>query len=106
MVCVNGWLENSHIHYIDFARKMESLGVSTLIFTDISKDGTLQGPNLEMLKELKENVNCNIIASGGIKDLSHIQSLKELDLYGAITGKAMYTKSLDLKDALKLCKEG
>ncbi len=106
MVCVNGWLENSHIHYIDFAKKMESLGVSTLIFTDISKDGTLQGPNLEMLKELKENVNCNIIASGGIKDLSHIQSLKELDLYGAITGKAMYTKSLDLKDALKLCKEG
>ena len=106
LVSINGWEEKSSLDAYTFIQRMISFGVSTFICTDISKDGTLQGPNLEMLKELKENVNCNIIASGGIKDLSHIQSLKELDLYGAITGKAMYTKSLDLKDALKLCKEG
>ncbi len=104
-VCVNGWLESSNVYFIDFAKMMQDIGVQTIIFTDISKDGTLMGPNYEMLKELKENVYVNIIASGGIKDLSHIQGLKDLDLYGAIIGKAMYTKSLNLKEAIALCKE-
>ncbi|MGM9947712.1 1-(5-phosphoribosyl)-5-[(5-phosphoribosylamino)methylideneamino]imidazole-4-carboxamide isomerase [Floccifex sp.] len=104
-VCGNGWLETSSLYYLDFAKKMEEIGVQTLIFTDISKDGTMQGPNIEMLQKLKENVKVNIIASGGIKDLSHIQQLKDLNLYGAITGKAMYTQSLNLKEAIKLCEE-
>ena len=104
-VCVNGWLENSNVYFIDFAKRMEEIGVQTIIFTDISKDGTLSGPNLEMLKELSNSVYIDIVASGGIKDLSHVQSLKDLDLYACITGKAMYSKSLSLKEAIELCKE-
>ena len=104
-VCGNGWLEDSDYYYIDFAKKMESLGVKTIIFTDISKDGTLAGPNMEMLQALKDAVNIQIVASGGIKDIGHIQQLKNLDIYGAITGKAMYAKTLDLKEALALCEE-
>jgi phosphoribosylformimino-5-aminoimidazole carboxamide ribotide isomerase len=104
-VLANGWLEASKEYYLDFAKRMETKGVSTLIFTDISKDGTLMGPNLDMLKKLKNYVDCQIIASGGIRDINHIQSLKDLELYGAITGKAMYSRTLDLKEAMTLCKE-
>ncbi len=104
-VCASGWLEDSDYYYLDFAKKMEDLGVQTIIFTDISKDGTLAGPNLEMLKKLKETVKINITASGGIKDISHVQQLKDLDLYGAIMGKAIYAKTIDLKQAIAICKE-
>ncbi len=104
IVCGSGWLEDSEYNYLDFAKKMEAMGVSTLIFTDISKDGTLMGPNLEMLKELKKTVSMNITASGGIRDLTHIQALKQLDLYGAITGKAIYADTLDLKEAIAYSK--
>lgn len=102
-VCGSGWLEDSEYHYLDFAKKMEALGVSTLIFTDISKDGTLQGPNMEMLKQLKDSVHVNITASGGIRDMSHIKALNELGLYGAITGKAIYSDTLNLKEAIQYC---
>lgn len=105
-VCTRGWLNDSHIDYIDFAKHLEALGVKTIIFTDIATDGTLNGPNLTMLKHLKENVSIQIIASGGIKDLSHIRLLKELQLYGAITGKAMYAGTLNLTEALRLCEAG
>ena len=105
VVCGSGWLEDSEYTYLDFAKKMEAMGVSTLIFTDISKDGTLMGPNLEMLKALKKTVSVRIVASGGIKDLSHIQALNELGIYGAITGKAIYADTLDLKAAIAYCKE-
>lgn len=105
IVCGSGWLEDSEYNYLDFAKKMEKMGVSTLIFTDISKDGTLMGPNLDMLKQLKETVSTKITASGGIRDLKHIQDLKELDLYGAITGKAIYADTLDLKEAIAYSKE-
>lgn len=105
-VCGSGWLEQSDRYYLDFAKDMEELGVQTLIFTDISTDGTLQGPNLEMLEQIQKNVNIQIVASGGIKDISHIQALKELDLYGAIMGKAIYSKTLDLPQAIALCREG
>lgn len=104
-VCGSGWLVQSEYDYLDFAQKMETYGVKTIIFTDISKDGTLAGPNLDMLKKLKETVSMHIIASGGIRDLSHIQALKDLGVYGAITGKAMYAHTLDLKEALTLCQE-
>ncbi len=81
------------------------MGVQTVIFTDISKDGTLQGPNLEMLKNLADAVNMKIIASGGIHNLKDIEDLASLDLYGAITGKAMYAGTLDLKKAIESGKE-
>ena len=103
-VCGSGWLEDSEYYYLDFAKKMEEMGVSTIIFTDISKDGTLMGPNLEMLKALKDAVSMNITASGGIRDMSHIKELNDLDLYGAITGKAIYADTLDLKEAIAYSK--
>lgn len=99
-----GWLEGSSLYYIDFAKKLESLGVKNVIVTDISKDGTLQGPNVEMLKELKENVNMDITASGGIRDIDNIKALNDLDLYGAITGKAIYAGTLSLDEAIRLTK--
>lgn len=104
-VCTRGWLNDSQIDYIEFAKHLDKLGVKTIIFTDIATDGTLEGPNLTMLKHLKQEVSANIIASGGIKDLSHIRALKELQLYGAISGKAMYANTLNLADALRLCQE-
>ncbi|MGN0145434.1 MAG: 1-(5-phosphoribosyl)-5-[(5-phosphoribosylamino)methylideneamino]imidazole-4-carboxamide isomerase [Clostridium sp.] len=96
-----GWLEGSNIDYIEFARKMESLGVKNIIVTDISRDGTLEGPNLEMLKKLKKTVNIDITASGGIRDIQNIKDLKEIGLYGAITGKAIYSNTLSLEEAIK-----
>lgn len=105
-VCGNGWLSESKWNYLDFAKKMEQLGVQTIIVTDISKDGTMMGPNVEMLKALKQTVSMQIIASGGIKDITHIAALKQLEIYGAITGKAMYAKTLSLPEAIAVCKEG
>lgn len=102
-VCGNGWLSKSNLEYISFAKELQKIGVQTVIVTDISKDGTMMGPNVEMLKNLKEAVDMNIIASGGIKDMSHIQQLLDIEVYGAITGKAMYEKTLCLKDAIALC---
>ena len=104
--CARGWLEESSLYYIDFAKKLKNIGVDNIILTDISKDGTLEGPNLEMLKSLKEEVDIKITASGGIRDISNIKELKRMDLYGAITGKAIYSNTLSLKEAIKLSKEG
>ncbi|WP_294153142.1 1-(5-phosphoribosyl)-5-[(5-phosphoribosylamino)methylideneamino]imidazole-4-carboxamide isomerase [uncultured Clostridium sp.] len=99
-----GWLAESNLDYIDFAKKMESLGVKNIIVTDISKDGTLEGPNVEMLKKLKETVNIDITASGGIRDIQNIRDLNEIGLYGAITGKAIYAETLSLEEAIEVVK--
>lgn len=99
-----GWLEGSSLFYIDFAKRLELLGVKNVIVTDISKDGTLQGPNVEMLKKLKDEVKMDITASGGIRDIENIKDLNDLGLYGAITGKAIYANTLSLEDAIKLTK--
>ncbi len=79
---------------------MEAIGVTCLIFTDISKDGTLSGPNLEQLAAINEAVSCDVIASGGVTNLSDIKALKELGLYGAICGKSIYQGTLSLKEAI------
>lgn len=102
--CGRGWLEKSSLYYIDFAKKLKELGVEIVIVTDISKDGTLEGPNVEMLKKLKEEVDINITASGGIRDIKNIKDLNDMDIYGAITGKAIYAETLSLEDAIKLSK--
>ncbi|MBR4241716.1 MAG: 1-(5-phosphoribosyl)-5-[Eubacterium sp.] len=96
-----GWTEKSEIHFIDLAKKMEQIGVKTIIYTDISKDGTLAGPNIAQLKELNEAVSCNITASGGVATIDDIKVLKENNLYGAICGKSIYKGTLDLKEALR-----
>lgn len=103
--CGRGWLQESSIHYIEFAKRLEKLGVKNIIVTDISKDGTLEGPNIEMLNELKKEVSIDITASGGIRDISNIKALKEIDVYGAITGKAIYAKTLSLEEAIKVTRE-
>ncbi|MGE5629265.1 MAG: 1-(5-phosphoribosyl)-5-[(5-phosphoribosylamino)methylideneamino]imidazole-4-carboxamide isomerase [Solirubrobacterales bacterium] len=105
-VAVEGWLKVSNVDYIEFAKTMEQVGVQTIIFTDISRDGTLNGANLEQLQELSQNISCNIIASGGIKDINDIRNIKNLNLYGAITGKAIYSGYLNLKEAIKVGREG
>ena len=100
-----GWLAGSDLDYVDFAKKLESVGVKNIIVTDISKDGTLEGPNVEMLKVLKETVNIDITASGGIRDIENIKDLMDIDLYGAITGKAIYAKTLSLEEAIIISKK-
>ena len=102
MVAAEGWLDVSNVSYLELARRMEEMGVRTLIFTDISRDGTLAGPNLEQLAELNETVSCNIVASGGIREEKDIEDLKGMGLYGAICGKSLYSGTLDLGRALKL----
>lgn len=99
-----GWLESSSLYYIDFAKKLENIGVKNVIVTDISKDGTLEGPNVEMLKKLSEEVDMDITASGGIRDLDNIRDLNALNLYGAITGKAIYANTLNLSEVINLTK--
>lgn len=102
MVCAEGWIDESEIQYIELAKQMEQIGVKTIVFTDIDQDGTLAGPNLKQLDDLSHNVSCNIIASGGVSVLKDIINLAELDVYGAICGKAIYTGDLDLKMAIEV----
>ncbi|NLY71604.1 MAG: 1-(5-phosphoribosyl)-5-[(5-phosphoribosylamino)methylideneamino]imidazole-4-carboxamide isomerase [Clostridiales bacterium] len=103
-VKTSGWLKESKVNYIDIAKRMEDIGVKTIIFTDISRDGTLRGPNIEQLITLNESVSSNIIASGGIRDIDDIKKLLDMNLYGAICGKAIYKNTLSLKEAIELVK--
>ena len=105
MAAVEGWLDTSEAHYLDLARAMEQAGVSTIIYTDISKDGTLSGPNLAELTAIDRAVSCNIVASGGISNLDDIIALRKLGLYGAICGKSLYQGTLNLKEAIRAAGE-
>ena len=105
MVRAEGWLDNSDINYIELAKRMESVGVQTIVFTDIDQDGTLAGPNLKQLDDLVNEVGCNVIASGGVAVLKDIINLAELNVYGAICGKAIYSGSLDLKQAIEVTRK-
>ena len=104
-VAAQGWTETSSVDYLELAKRMEQYEVKYIIFTDISRDGTLTGPNLEMLDHLNRSVSCNIIASGGVSNIKDIANLLDLDLYGAICGKALYTGALEVGPAIKLCEE-
>lgn len=95
-----GWLEDSGLDYLEFAGQMQGIGVKTIIFTDIDTDGTLQGPAFEKLAALHKQVDCNIIASGGVSNNEDIRALAGMDLYGAIIGKAYYAGTVDLLQAV------
>lgn len=95
-----GWIEDSGLDYVDFSKSMESLGVKTLIFTDIDTDGALSGPSYERLRSLQNAVGCQIIASGGVSDNEDIERLAAMGLYGAIIGKAYYAGTIDLARAV------
>ena len=102
MVQAEGWLDNSEINFIELAKRMEDAGVSTIIFTDIACDGMLSGPNLKQLDDLANEVGCDIIASGGVAVLKDIINLAELNIYGAICGKSIYSGTLNLRQAIEV----
>lgn len=103
-VAIKGWTEKSTFTGLEFCKKMQEIGVKTIICTDISKDGAMQGTNHELYKTLKENLNVQIIASGGVSSIDDIKRLKGLDIYGAIIGKAYYTGDIDLSEGLKVAR--
>ena len=101
-VAIKGWTEKSEYSCFDFCKKMQEIGVKTLICTDVSKDGAMQGTNRELYRELSKELDMQIIASGGVTDISDIKALSEMELYGAIIGKAYYTKAISLKEAIEV----
>ena len=101
---VKGWLEKSEYTLSAFFEKMQSLGVKTVICTDISKDGAMRGTNLQMYKELSEKFSLDIIASGGVSSIEDVKALREMNVSGAIIGKAYYIGAIDLKEALEVAK--
>lgn len=102
-VAVRGWQQDSGLEAFDFCKKLEQAGVSTIIYTDIARDGMMQGVNREVYRQLDALVACDIVASGGVSTKEDIQALAEMKLYGAIVGKALYEGALHLKELLQLC---
>ncbi len=103
-IAIKGWLEKSQITLEDFLSDMQNIGVKYIICTDISKDGAMRGTNLELYKELSKKYSMNITASGGVSSLDDVKKLREMNIYGAIIGKAYYIGAIDLKDALEAAK--
>lgn len=103
-VAVKGWEEIKKEDSLYFCKKLDSMGIDTIIYTDISKDGKLSGTNLDIYKELKNKISCDIIASGGITYEEEIIKLKEMNIDGAIVGKAIYEKKIDLKKIISMAK--
>lgn len=101
-VAVKGWLEKSQYTLDAFCEKMQAIGVRYMICTDISKDGAMAGTNREMYRELKAKYDMNITASGGVSSLDDVKALKEMELYGAIIGKAYYTGDIKLSEAIEI----
>ena len=103
-VAVKGWTEKSSLEAFDFCRRMESIGIQTLICTDISRDGAMQGPNAGLYQRLADELGMQIIASGGVSSIEDIKRLSAMKLHGAIVGKAYYTGAVDLKQAIEVAK--
>jgi len=103
-VAIKGWTEKSAFTGMEFCKKMQDLGVKTIICTDISKDGAMKGTNRELYKKLSEELSINIVASGGVSSIDDIKALANMNLYGAIIGKAYYTGAIDLREALEVAK--
>lgn len=103
LVALEGWEEISKVNSIEFCKELEQMGVRTIVYTDISKDGMLDGPNFDIYKILRKETNLDIIASGGITTIDDVKKLIEMNIYGAIIGKSLYENKIDLKEALELC---
>ncbi|MBR4286995.1 MAG: 1-(5-phosphoribosyl)-5-[Clostridia bacterium] len=103
-VAIKGWVEKSEYSTFEFFEMLQEIGVSTVICTDISKDGAMQGTNRELYKELSQKFSVNIIASGGVSSLDDIKALNEMDLFGAIIGKAYYAGAIKINEALEVTK--
>lgn len=101
-VAIEGWLETSSFRAVEFGRMMQQLGAGTIIYTDISKDGMLTGPNLGAMEEMAKALDIDVIASGGVAGLSDIEALRSTGVTGVITGKALYIDAFKLGDAIKI----
>ena len=103
-VSIEGWKENTQIHDVEFAKRWKNFGIKRVVFTDISRDGMLSGPNLVALREMAENTGLKIVASGGVSSLEDLEQLKKLEPYGVdqvISGKAIYERKIDLRKVFK-----
>ena len=102
-IAVRGWLETTTVDSMDFCKKLDKAGISTIIYTDISRDGAMSGTNLEVYRQLSGMLECKVVASGGISGLDDVRALCDMNLYGAILGKSLYTGAIDLKEVFALC---
>lgn len=103
-VAVKGWTEKSELEAFDFCRSMEAIGIRTLICTDISRDGAMQGPNDALYARLSKELGMQIIASGGVSTIDDVKRLAKLGIHGAIIGKAYYTNAIELGEAIEVAK--
>ena len=103
-VAIKGWTEKSRWTAEAFFANLEKLGVSTVICTDISRDGAMQGTNRQLYQDLSQKYKIQLIASGGVSGMEDVKALKEMDLHGAIIGKAYYTGAINLREALEVCR--
>ena len=103
-IAISGWTESSGIDAFSFCRRMQDLGVKTLICTDISRDGAMQGTNRNLYRTLSRRHDMNIIASGGVSSMDDIRALRAMELYGAVIGKAYYTGAIKISEALEVAK--
>ena len=101
MVATHGWLKDTNIDYIEFALKLKALGIKTIIFTDISKDGTLEGINVSQTKDLIDATGLEIVASGGAKSEADVKNAKDIHASGIILGKSIYSGEINLEEIIK-----
>lgn len=106
MVAISGWEEVSDISAVDLCLKMKDYGVKTVIYTDISKDGMMSGPNIEATKDLIDKTGLDVIASGGVSKMEDLENVESIGSAGVIIGKALYNGALDLKQVLSKFKKG
>jgi len=104
MVAIHGWTEQSQVTFFDFCRQMAEKGVRTMICTDIDRDGAMKGTNRNLYRKLSEELSLQITASGGVSSIEDVRALREMNLYGAIIGKAWYTGAISLEEAIREAK--
>lgn len=102
IVAIDGWVNLSSLKSTDFVRTLDEIGVKTIVYTDIAKDGMMEGPNFNIYKEVSEISSIDVIASGGVSSIEDVKKLKSMDIYGAIIGKALYIDSIKLEEALEV----
>ncbi|QQK07824.1 1-(5-phosphoribosyl)-5-[(5-phosphoribosylamino)methylideneamino]imidazole-4-carboxamide isomerase [Miniphocaeibacter halophilus] len=100
-VAIKGWVEKTDINIFDFCKELKNIGLKTIIYTDIKRDGTLEGPNIEILDKLQKEFGDNIIAAGGLSNIEDFYKLKEINLYGGVTGKALYEGKITMDEISK-----
>ena len=103
-VAVQGWTEDDGVKYTDFLDYLDGIGVATVICTDVSKDGAMQGTNRELYRELAEKYSFKVVASGGVSTIDDVKALAKMDIYGAIVGRALYNGAIDLREAIAATK--